>query len=256
MRPAAGQAQFSRKELGLTLGAPIIRDRVALFVNADVNREVTPQTVPVPVPGDTTTGALRYESLVRFRDLLRSYGVEPGSFSTGSYSTPSRNLFFKITAQLGLNSSLAVSHNYGHGNDRREIGASEMSGLYGLSSSGSQNPETINATRLAWTTAFGARFTNQMTLARVDDRRTCVPSSDFPAVSLVDNDSRPVSPAPNWTPAQPGAALASRPDIRSGKSPTTSAWRRETTGSRLEPMPNGSTWWRTCWTSPRPVVLQ
>ncbi len=167
-------AQFSRKELGLTLGAPIIRDRVALFVNADVNREVTPQTVPVPVPGDTTTGALRYESLVRFRDLLRSYGVDPGSFSTGSYSTPSRNLFFKITAQLGLNSSLAVSHNYGHGNDRREIGDRDV-GIYGLSSSGSQNPETINATRLAWTTAFGARFTNQMTLARVDDRRTCVP---------------------------------------------------------------------------------
>jgi hypothetical protein len=181
-------AQFSRKELGLTLGAPIIRDRVALFVDADVNREVTPQTVPVPVPGDTTTGALRYESLVRFRDLLRSYGVDPGSFSTGSYSTPSRNLFFKITAQLGLNSSLAVSHNYGHGNDRREIGERDV-GLYGLSSSGSQNPETINATRLAWTTAFGARFTNQMTLARVDDRRTCLPSSDFPGVSLVDNNS-------------------------------------------------------------------
>jgi hypothetical protein len=182
-------SQFSRKEVGFTLGAPIIRDRVALFVDADVNREVTPQTVPVPVPGDTTTGALRYESLVRFRDLLRdSSGVDPGSFSTGSYSTPSRNLFFKITAQLGLNSSLAVSHNYGHGNDRREIGERDV-GLYGLSSSGSQSPETINATRLAWTTAFGTRFTNQMTLARVDDRRTCLPSSDFPGVALVDNDT-------------------------------------------------------------------
>jgi hypothetical protein len=181
-------SQFSRKEVGLTLGAPIIRDRVALFVDADVNREVMPQTVPVPVPGDTTTGALRYESLVRFGDLLRSYGVDPGSFSTGSYSTPSRNLFFKITAQLGLNSSLAVSHNYGHGNDRREIGERDV-GLYGLSSSGSQSPETINATRLAWTTAFGARFTNQMTLARVDDRRTCLSSSDFAGVTLVDSDS-------------------------------------------------------------------
>src|SRR5439155_9648010 len=94
-----------------------------------------------------------------------------------------RNLFFRITAQLGLNSSLAVSHNYGHGNDGREIGERDV-GLYGLSSSGSQYPETINATRLSWTTAFGARFTNQMTLARVDDRRTCLPSVDFPAVSL------------------------------------------------------------------------
>ena len=44
---------------------------------------------------------IRYESLVRFQDLLRSYGVEPGSFSAGAYSTPTRNLFVKVTAQLG-----------------------------------------------------------------------------------------------------------------------------------------------------------
>ena len=81
-----------------------------------------------------------------------------------------------------------MSHNYGHGNDRREIGERDDPGFYGLSSSGSQSPETINATRLAWTTAFGARFTNQMMLARVDDRRTCLPSSDFPAVSLYATD--------------------------------------------------------------------
>src|SRR5262249_35897126 len=96
-----------------------------------------------------------------------------------------RNLFLKITAQLGLNSSLALSHNYGHGNDNREIGDRDF-GLYGLSSSGTKFPETINATRLAWTTAFRTRFTNQLLMARVDDRRTCIPSSDFPGVSVVD----------------------------------------------------------------------
>jgi hypothetical protein len=181
---------FNHKELGLTLGTPIIRDRVALFVNAAANREVSPQAVPDPTPSsDTTNGGVRYESLVRFRDLLRAYGVEPGSFSTGSYSTPSRNLFVKVTAQLGVNSRLAVSHNYGHGNDRREIGERDDPGFYGLSSSGTQSPETINATRLAWTTAFGARFSNQVVMARVDDRRTCLPSSAFPAVSLQADDT-------------------------------------------------------------------
>ena len=162
-----------------------MRDRVALFVNAAANREVSPQAVSAPASSsDTTSGGVTYQSLVRFRDLLRSYGVEPGSFSSGTYSTPSRNLFVKVTAQLGLNSRLAVSHNYGHGNDRREIGERDDPGFYALSSSGTQSPETINATRLAWTTAFGGRFSNQLVLARVDDRRTCLPSSDFPGVSL------------------------------------------------------------------------
>ena len=176
---------FSRKELELTLGAPIVRDRVALFVDASLHREVSPQGVPAPTPSsDTTIGGARYGSLVRFGDLLRTYGAEPGSFSSGSYSTPNRNLFLKVTAQLGLNSRLAVSHNYGHGNNSREIGERDDPGFYGLSSSGAQSPETINATRLSWTTAFGARFSNQMLLARVDDRQTCLPIADFPGVSL------------------------------------------------------------------------
>jgi Carboxypeptidase regulatory-like domain/TonB dependent receptor len=180
-------SDFTNRQLELTLGTPIVRDRVALFLNAASTREVSPQTVPAPVLGDTATGVLRYETAARFRDLLRTYGAEAGSFAAGSYSTPSWNLFLKVTAQLGLNSHLAVSHNHGHGNDRQEIGARDPS-FYGFSSSGTLNPETINATRLEWTAALGARLSNQLLAARVDDRRTCVPSSDFAAVSLVADD--------------------------------------------------------------------
>ncbi len=82
---------FNRKEFGLTLGAPIVRDRVAFFLNAALRRQVFPQSVPAPT-SDTTGGAdsagvgIRYESLVRFQDLLRVHGVEPGSFSAGAVS--------------------------------------------------------------------------------------------------------------------------------------------------------------------------
>ena len=179
---------FNRKEFGLTVGAPIVRDRVALFLNAAVRRQVFAQSVPAP-SSDTTGGAdstgvgIRYESLVRFQDLLRGYRVEPGSFSAGPTRAPTRNVFAKVTAQLGVNSRLEVSHNYGHGNDRHEA-VDRAPGFYALSSSGSENPETINSTRLAWTAAFGNRFSNVLTLARVDDRRTCLPNSSFPAVHV------------------------------------------------------------------------
>jgi carboxypeptidase family protein len=182
-------ADFTNKELGLTFGAPIVRDRVALFVNAALGQEVIPQSVHAP-SSDTTGGAdsagvgIRYESLVRFQNILRSYGVEPGSFSAGATRTPTRNLFIKVTAQLGVNSRLAVSHNYGHGNAQHEA-ADRIPGSYTLSSTGSENPETINATRLAWSTAFGGRFSNELILARVDDRRTCHPNSSFPTVSVL-----------------------------------------------------------------------
>jgi carboxypeptidase family protein len=186
-------SEFSRKELGLTLGAPIVRDRVALFVNADLRQEAIPQSVPAP-SSDTTGGAdsagvgIRYGTLVRFQDLLRSYGVQPGSFQAGAFRAPTRNLFAKVTAQLGVGSRLAVSHNYGHGNARDETGGRDR-GFYALSSAGTENPETINATRLAWTRNFAPGFSNKLILARVDDRRTCLPNSSFPAVSLIADES-------------------------------------------------------------------
>src|SRR4029077_327292 len=94
---SAGQVNdFSRGEFGLTFGAPIVRDRIALFLNAAVQRQVFPQTVPAPI-SDTTGGAdsagvgIRYQSLVRFQNLLRGHGVEPGSFSTGAFRDPTQN---------------------------------------------------------------------------------------------------------------------------------------------------------------------
>ena len=180
--------EFSRKELGLTFGTPIVQDRVALFLNAGMQRHVSPQAVPAP-SGDTTGGAdsvgvgIRYQSMVRFRDLLQGYGADAGSFSAGTARTPTHNLFVKVTAQLGVNSRLEVSHTYAHAESQDgTIGRGH--GYYPFSSAGAVGPETTNATRLAWTTAFGRRFTNELILARVDDRRTCTPNSDFPRVSV------------------------------------------------------------------------
>jgi hypothetical protein len=173
-------SEFSRKELGLTLGGPIVRDRVAAFVTADWREEVIPQSEPVP---STATDAAGYGKLVRFQELLGSHGVEPGSFSAGAFHAPTRKLFVKVTAQLGVGSRLMVSHNYGHGKVRDGT-LGRGPGYYPLSSSGAEGPETIHATRLAWTRAVGGRFSNKLILARVGDRRTCLPVSGFPTVSL------------------------------------------------------------------------
>jgi hypothetical protein len=179
-------APFNREELGLTLGAPIVRDRVAFFLNASARRQIFSQLVPAPGV-DTTNGAdsvgvgIRYGTLIRFQNLLRGYGVEPGTFAAASNTAPTRNLFAKLSFQLAVNSRLEVSHNYGHGNDRQAAG-DRSPGSYSLSSAGSDNPETINATRLAWTTSFGSRYANELKLSRVDDRRTCLPNSGFAAV--------------------------------------------------------------------------
>ena len=172
---------FDRKELSLTLGGPIVHDRAAVFVNAALGQETIPQSVPVPVPSGGPPG-IAYADLARFQELLTTNGaVAPGGFSAGATRGPTSNLFVKLTAQPGVNSRLAVSHNHGHGSVRNETGERSLD-FYALSSSGSEERETIDATRLAWTTSLGGRLSNQLSLARVADRRSCHPNAAFPEV--------------------------------------------------------------------------
>ena len=155
-----------------------------MFVNAAFSNEVIPQSVPAP-SSDTTGGAdsagvgVRYAKSRPFPGPPAALRRRAGNFSAGLSNAATRNLFAKVTAQLGVGSRLAVSHNYGHGNVRDET-LGRARGFYPLSSAGSENPETINATRLAWTRGFATRFSNQLIVARVDDRRTCIPNSSFP----------------------------------------------------------------------------
>jgi len=174
---------YANDELGITVGTPIVRDRLALFVDASLRRQVTPQVFPAPTAesaGDEV--GIPYDSLVRFQEALRRYGVEPGSFSAGTVRAPTRNVFGKITLQLGVNSRLELSHNYGHGTLEDETGP-RVPDQYALSSYGSHTPETINATRLAWTAGFGG-IVNELLVARVDDRRRCRASADFSQVHV------------------------------------------------------------------------
>ncbi|HEY9441938.1 MAG TPA: carboxypeptidase regulatory-like domain-containing protein, partial [Gemmatimonadales bacterium] len=175
---------YANDELGITLGAPVVRNRLALFVDASVRRQVTPQAFPAPsAETDGEEVGIPYDSLVRFQEALRSYGVEPGSFSAGAVSAPTRNVFGKITLQLGVNSRLELSHDYGHGTLEDATGP-RFPDQYALSSFGSRTPETINATRLAWTAGLG-RVTNELLLARVDDRRRCEANADFSQVHVM-----------------------------------------------------------------------
>ena len=186
---------FTRKELGLTLGGPIVRDRVAFFLNGGLTRQQRPQLVP-EIGSDTAGGrdsmgtGIRYASAVRFQDILaHEYGVDPGTFAAAANELPFGNLFAKVTAQLGVNSRLEVSHNYLHSNDQG--GARQRSrGFYPFSSSFFGNPMTSNATRVNWSTTIGQRIGNELILGWLAEGWHCAPEASYPAVlAVADNGS-------------------------------------------------------------------
>jgi len=119
--PLGERAQdFSSKEVAITLGGPIVRDRVAFFVDFGVQRFVGARGLSVGT--DTTGGAdsvdfgVRRADLLRFRDILRdTYQVDPGSFGAAAPRNPSGNALAKITLWPALNHRIELSHNHSEG---------------------------------------------------------------------------------------------------------------------------------------------
>ncbi len=180
---------YGREELGLTLGGPIVRDRLAFFLSVGGRRQDFPQTVGSP-SADTTGGkdstgtGIRYSSLLRFQEILgRTYGVDPGSFTTESARAPLRTVFFKLSAQLGVNNRLELSHDYAHVGNR--VGGTHQAGLVGFNSNGAADPLDDHATRLHWTAAFGRRWSNDLFLARTTHRHQCMANTPLPQVEVV-----------------------------------------------------------------------
>jgi hypothetical protein len=188
-------ADFENKEAGLTLSGPIVRDRLAFFVDAGIQRRIFPESAPVILP-DTAGGVdpevgISYGSAIRFRDILRDrYAVDAGDPGAFPFQIPAENLLGKVTLQLGVNSRLEVSHNYSHSDLR--IVMDRGFDFYSLTSRVFALPVTSNATRLTWTASFGGRYSNELIAARLRESFHCSPASAFPAI-YVPAESRQLS---------------------------------------------------------------
>ncbi|HEX3234314.1 MAG TPA: TonB-dependent receptor [Gemmatimonadales bacterium] len=190
------QAQeFSTREVGVTLGGPIVRDRVAFFLDAGLQRFTSPSLPSIGT--DTTGGAdsagigVRRSSAERFQRILRNtYGVDPGSIAASPFRNPGGNIFGKVTIWPGLNQRIEVSHDYAERNPQGGFAqGGYCCGFYSLRSWDVVGRETVNATRATWTAAGQGQFSNELSLSRVADRDHCDPVSHFAVVRVfgVDN---------------------------------------------------------------------
>jgi hypothetical protein len=185
--------EFSSKEASVTLGGPIVRDRLALFLDAGLQRFTGGR--PLAIGTDTTGGAdsvgigVRRSSAERLQTILReTYGVDAGSITPSVFRIPAGNLFAKVTIWPALNQRIEVSHNYARQEWQTPVGKEPQFVWYNLTSSESAMPTTVNATRVTWIAATQSRFSNELTLSRVAGTERCVPRSRFADVDvLVDN---------------------------------------------------------------------
>ena len=108
---------FEQQQYGMSLGGPIIKDKVHFFVNG----EIQAQTAPASGPYSGLTGAtgLPSDSLLgAFNDTLSKYGLPASSGGRRINDNPLTNIFVRFDIlDLPFNSTLVVRYNHGEAQD-------------------------------------------------------------------------------------------------------------------------------------------
>lgn len=168
-------SEFFQRQYGFTLGGPLVRDRLHFFFVTEYQRRARPFG-GLSIGSDPTGGAdsvgigITAATADRVTQILRDqYGFDPGDYTAPSLTNPDRNVFVKLSGQLGSNTQFELSHNYVRAFDDNLIRSPTATGFrdgYQLSNSGYAFTSTTNTTRFRLNTVLGRRFTNELLLGR------------------------------------------------------------------------------------------
>ena len=157
---------FSTPQFGVTLSGPLVKNRLQVFLNADLQRILAPDDGPFVT--DATGSAddrigISYQSIARFDSILtHTYGLEAGGTGRSDSRQPASDLFVKLSAQAGANNQLELSDHYAR--TTAHSGPDRGPGGYNLGSMASEDNVTANALRLTWRGLFGRTWSNEMSL--------------------------------------------------------------------------------------------
>ncbi|MGH7517858.1 MAG: TonB-dependent receptor [Gemmatimonadales bacterium] len=176
--------EFKQWQYGLTFGGPVVRDKVQFFAAVDVQEQDAPwggqQIGPDPTGGADSLGiGITQITATRVQEIVRDqYGFDPGDWRQPTLGLPDRNLFGKVTAQLGVNSRLELSYNNVDA-EREQLtrdalrAATQDRDGYQLSRSGWIQANSTNTARAKWLKVFGGKLNNELLVGyqRIRDKR-------------------------------------------------------------------------------------
>lgn len=136
-------ADFSDNIYGLSIGGPIIQDKLFFFLNGEFQRRDRPQPFELGnYKGDTDEAGL-----ISLSDMLKQrYGYDPGSFGSTTDELKSDKIFLRFDFNLNKVHKLMLRHSYVN-NQAIQPYRSNNQRLY-FENSGQQFPSKTNSTAL------------------------------------------------------------------------------------------------------------
>lgn len=177
-------AEFSAQTYGLRLGGPVVKDKLFFFVNAELQRNETPQ----PFDFANYRGDITSEELNQFENFLRSeYDYDPGSFDNNTAFLNTDFIIGKLDWNISPTNKLSLRHSFNRAEnlEARNSNASNISYINGSEYFVSET----NSTALELSTLFGNNMSNNLTVGVTivrDDRDPF--GAPFPEVSLQDGE--------------------------------------------------------------------
>jgi hypothetical protein len=173
---------FSNKTYGLSLGGPIIKDKLFFFSNVEIQADDT----PLPYDLGTYKGASKQASLDSLVDFTKTkYGYDPGSYLNQNDELKGLKLFGKIDYNINKNHTLTLRHSYTKAEqfDRFSSSANRIN----FANNGIFFPSITNSSALEIKSRFGNNTSNNLIIGytRVRDDRDAL-GSPFPYVTIED----------------------------------------------------------------------
>lgn len=175
---------FTSKTYGFRLGGPIIKDKLFFFVNAEIQKDETPQ----PFDFTTFNGSVTESDLSGLTAKLQGYGYDPGNYADVIRKLDGTKLFARLDWNINKVHKLMLRHQYTKAIQESPSNSSKTN-IY-FANSGVYFPSTTNTTAIELKSNISSEMSNSLilgiTLVR-DDRDPM--GSNFPYVRIKDGTS-------------------------------------------------------------------
>jgi len=179
--------EFSNNIYGASLGGPIIRDKMFIFANVEIQRDEKPQ--PFEIQEYTSVeGRVSVSDLENLRShLIETYNYDPGTFGSTSENLDGLKIFGKIDYNINENNRLTLRHQYTKAEQfNRNTGDSRT---INFSNNGIYFPSITNSSALELNSRFGNDYSNNLIIGYTavrDDRDPL--EQNFPYVYIDDEN--------------------------------------------------------------------
>lgn len=178
---------FNSYTAGFRVGGPIIKNKLFFFLNAEIQRDRTPQ------PGIDTAnyaGNLSFADIQRLQDtLLTKYGYDAGDYLSSTRTFNSDKILVKFDYNMHKNHKLSLRHSYTFGQSVTPSINSNTS--INFSNGGILFPSTTNSTALELKSIVNKSMSNNLIVGFthvLDDRNPM--GNPFPRVIIRDGNAR------------------------------------------------------------------